>query len=288
MSLMTVTEDGFYATDDGQPPLPPPSPSKTGFGIGRRRSISPSGPTNKPRVLVKIPTQAIAGAKGLAIFTTFRTGLHISGAAGSGIVMARLADGSWSPPSGFLVHTLGAGFLVGLDIYDCVCVLRTEEAVRAFTRPRLSLGGELSVVAGPIGAGGSIEGAVGGGKPVWSYMKSRGFYAGVQADGTVVIERPDANAAFYGHKIKVVDILKGDIGHPNIVAGPAGDLDTEGHLMWPRGAHMLYDVLKAAEGQKVDESVWAEVGTGPTPGDLAGMDGLGHKEQDMKAGVHYA
>lgn len=194
-------------------------------------------------------------------------------------MVARLPDGTWSPPSGFLVHTLGAGFMVGLDIYDCVCVLNTEDAVRAFTKPRLSLGGEIAVVAGPVGAGASLDGALGGGKPVWSYMKSRGFYAGVQADGTVVVQRPDANAAFYGEKLPVERILRGEVR--------PGDKDKDGNVMWPVGVRQLVEVLKAAEGKKVDEQVMRDVGAGPTPGDLAGTEGVGHKEEDMRNSVRY-
>lgn len=141
--------------------------------------------------------------------------------------MARLPDGSWSPPSGFLVHTLSAGLMIGVDIYDCVCVMRTPEAVAAFTRPRVSLGGEIGLVAGPVGAGAAVEAALAKNtKPVWSYMKSRGFYAGVQADGTIIIARPDANAAFYGQKgIKVDEILKRNVparGPGGVICGPGG------------------------------------------------------------------
>ncbi|ROV87999.1 hypothetical protein VSDG_09178 [Cytospora chrysosperma] len=224
-------------------------------------------PKGKPRVLVKIPQRAIETAAGLAVFTTFRTGLHISGAGGSGVVVARLPDGSWSPPSGFLVHTLGAGFMIGLDIYDCVCVLRTPEAVAAFTSPRISLGGEIGLVAGPVGAGAAVDAALlRSAKPVWSYMKSRGLYAGVQADGTIIIARPDANAAFYGVKgVKVGDILRGQVP----TKGPPG--------MWPEGARQLMEVLKSAEGRRdVDEGVLKDVSSGPTPGDL-GLDDKGHQ-----------
>jgi lipid-binding SYLF domain-containing protein len=255
----TNTEDGFYTTA---------SPDGTPQVVTTGTTPAQVGPKGKPKVLVKIPQKAIQTAAGLAIFTTFRTGLHISGAGGSGIVVSRLPNGQWSPPSGFLVHTLGAGFMIGLDIYDCVCVLRTPEAVRAFTHPRVSLGGEIAMVAGPVGAGTAIEAAIGkDAKPVWSYMKSRGFYAGVQADGTVIIGRPDANAAFYGQKgITVDQILRGEVPPQ----GPAG--------MWPVGARNLVEVLKAAEGSKdVDEALMRDVGSGPTPGDL----GVG----DMEEGV---
>ncbi|KAI5917184.1 hypothetical protein F4810DRAFT_718152 [Camillea tinctor] len=275
--LKSFCKDGFYTTPSKKP--------------------STSGPSSESKVLVQIPRSAIANAAGLAIFTTFRAGMHISGAGGSGIVMARLSDGSWSPPSGFLVHTLGAGINIGLDIYDCVCVLNTQAAVDAFTRPRLSLGGEVSVVAGPVGAGASVETALGGGArynsgkagdtttadakdkgkgkgkgcsvaPVWSYMKSRGFYAGVQADGTIIIQRPDANAAFYGERgITVEKILSGNVqSHaPGAAQGrKEGDI-----VMWPEGARQLVEVLKAAEGKGADPNVMSKLSAQPTPGDLA-------------------
>lgn len=149
--------------------------------------------------------------------------------------------------------------MIGLDIYDCVCILRTPEAVAAFTHPRLSLGGEIGLVAGPVGAGTSVDAALAQNtKPVWGYVKSRGLYAGVQADGTVIISRPDANAAFYGVKgIKVNDILRGKV--PN--KGPDG--------MWPEGARHLMEVLKSAEGKvNVDQALLSEIHNEPTPGDF--------------------
>ncbi|KAI1171731.1 DUF500-domain-containing protein [Nemania sp. FL0916] len=295
-----------------------------------QRASSPSPPTktsttNTPshsKVLAKIPKSVLASAKGLAIFTTFRTGLHLSGAGGSGVVVARLADGvSWSPPAGFLVHTLGAGLMVGIDVYDCVCVLTTQAAVDAFARrARLSLGGEIAVVAGPVGVGGAVEGFLPGKKggaanpggnananvantagggvaggdggvagvgnekdkdknktgngPVWSYMKSRGFYAGVQADGTVIIPREEANAAFYGeHGISVERILKGQVKTTQQTPAAAAigkekakDADL---VMWPEGGRQLMETLKAVEGKRADEDVLRKLGDGPTPGDLA-------------------
>ena len=52
-----------------------------------------------PTLLTYSP-KVIRNCKGLAIFTVMRTGLHWSGAGGSGIIVARMPNGSWSPPAG--------------------------------------------------------------------------------------------------------------------------------------------------------------------------------------------
>ncbi|KAL6877655.1 hypothetical protein HDV57DRAFT_500176 [Trichoderma longibrachiatum] len=240
------------------------------------RVIDPTKEKPKNRVIVTIPPKVISKAVGLAIFTTLRAGFQVSGATGSGILIARLPDGSWSPPSGIQLHSVGGGFQIGLDIYDCVCVINSKEALAAFTNTRVSLGSDLAVVAGPYGAGAAVEfGAAlepkgkhghqegpeaqqqqppqnlqpednskkshrrslsaSATKPVFSYVKSRGFYAGIRIDGTVVAERKEANAAFYGQTVTVDQILKGQVPPQ----GPPG--------MWPTGAQTLYTVLKGAE-----------------------------------------
>ena len=129
------------------------------------------GPQGKQRVLKKIPVEVIRQAKGLAVFTTMRTGLWVSGAGGSGVLVARHTEtGEWSPPSGILLHTAGLGFLVGVDIYDCVVVINTYKALEAFTKLRCTLGGEISAVAGPVGLGGVLETEV---RPTWKRILLR-------------------------------------------------------------------------------------------------------------------
>ncbi|KAJ6782094.1 hypothetical protein PWT90_06219 [Aphanocladium album] len=202
--------------------------------------------------MVKIPDAVLAQAAGLAIFNVLRAGtFHGSLAAGSGLVVARLPDGSWSAPSSFLVSTVGVGFTVGLDVYDCVCVLNTPAQVAAFSHPRVSLGGAASIAVGPLGTGASLDAAFSRtGRPMWSYMKSRGLWAGVQIDGTVFLTRADANAAFYGEKTSAGRILGGE-------------------MAWPEGKGTpLREVLRAVDGrQDLDRGVMQEVVNQPTPGD---------------------
>ncbi|KAF8318936.1 uncharacterized protein EI90DRAFT_3020903 [Cantharellus anzutake] len=168
----------------------------------------------KQRVAVQIPQRLLISAKGLAIYTVCRTGLGLSAASGSGVVIARNPDGSWGSPSGILIHTIGFGFLAGADIYDVVLILRNSRAVKAFANPKVSVGGELTVTAGPIGAGAVVDTGIEL-SPVLSYIKSRGLYGGVQVDGNIVIERSDENARFYGRKIRARQILGGNIERPS-------------------------------------------------------------------------
>ena len=190
-------------------------------------------------MLKKIPTEVIRNAKGLCIFTTMRTGLWVSGSGGAGVLVARKEDGTWSPPSGIMMHTVGVGFLVGVDIYDCVIVINSEKAMEAFQHIRCTLGGEISAVAGPAGVGGIIDTEVHKRQsPLFTYIKSRGFYAGLQLDGTIVIERTDENERFYGERIGVKDILAGKVRHP------------------PYEIKRLMETLKSAQGDTdVDESL---------------------------------
>lgn len=214
-----ITEDGFYQEEE--------------------RPTGTDGPTAKQKVLKKIPADVIKNAKGLCIFTTMRTGLWVSGSGGAGVLVGRKEDGTWSPPSGIMMHTVGVGFLVGVDIYDCVIVINSQKALEAFQSVRCTLGGEISAVAGPAGVGGIIDTEVHKRQsPLFTYIKSRGFYAGLQLDGTIVIERTDENERFYNERIGVKDILAGNVRHP------------------PYELKRLMETLKSAQGDTdVDESL---------------------------------
>lgn len=92
-----------------------------------------------------IPADILSKAQGLAIFTVVKAGFLFSGRAGSGIVVARLEDGSWSAPSAIGTGGMGFGGQIGAEITDFVVVLNNKMAVRSFaTGGNVTLGGNLS------------------------------------------------------------------------------------------------------------------------------------------------
>ncbi|KAF7732514.1 hypothetical protein EC973_003260 [Apophysomyces ossiformis] len=203
-----------------------------------------------------IPVSVIKEAKGLAIFTVVKAGFLWSVRAGSGIVVARLPNGKWSPPSMIATGGVGIGPQVGADITDVVLILNSEEAVAAFSKGgNITLGGSIAVSAGPIGAGGeaAVTGDVTKGKiaPTFSYSKSKGIFAGNQVElldtikasnqrvwmnlgmsieGTALVELSKTNTSFYGAPIKAEQLLKGT-------------------LESPPEAKVLYDMIERAENR---------------------------------------
>lgn len=81
-------------------------------------------------------------------------------------------------------------------MYDCVLVIRSQKALDSFATHKATLGAEIGVAAGPYGGGAAMETGIEK-APVFSYVRSRGMYAGVEVVGQVFVERFEENAAMY-------------------------------------------------------------------------------------------
>lgn len=62
--------------------------------------------------------------------------------------------------------------------------------------------------AGPIGVGGAVNSTITNATPLFTYSKSKGLFAGVSLEGSVLIERKDTNQAFYGKPIPAMELLR--------------------------------------------------------------------------------
>uniref|UniRef100_A0A060T535 ARAD1B07194p n=1 Tax=Blastobotrys adeninivorans TaxID=409370 RepID=A0A060T535_BLAAD len=164
-----------------------------------------------------IPTEVLANAKGLAIITVLKAGFLFSGRAGSGIIVARLPDGSWSAPSAIMTAGAGVGGQIGAEITDFVFILNTRAAVESFSQAgSITLGGNISLAAGPLGRNAEAAGSASlkNVAAVFSYAKTKGLFAGVSLEGSVLVERRDANRNFYGPNASAKAILSGRVEPP--------------------------------------------------------------------------
>lgn len=215
-----------------------------------------SDPDHPESALNSIPKEVLVRSRGLAIFQVIKAGFVFSAKGGSGIVIARLPDGSWSAPSCIATGGLGWGLQAGADITDFVIVLNSEDAVRAFSLGgNVTIGGTISASAGPLGTGGALQASLAHPAPMFSYSKSKGLFAGVSLEGTVLIERKDANAAFYGTPVPAKEILEGRVPPPEVASRLYEIVETAEGLDEPQGYHVADDgqpiTLGPATGQTV-------------------------------------
>lgn len=133
------------------------------------------------------------------------------------MVVARLSDGTWSAPSA--IGTVGGGFggQIGFELTDFVFILNDASAVRTFAQAgSLTLGGNVSIAAGPVGRNAEAAGAASlkGVAGVFSYSKTKGLFAGVSLEGSALIERRDANEKLYGRRLTARELLSGQVPVP--------------------------------------------------------------------------
>jgi len=159
-----------------------------------------------------IPASVLKAARGVAILTVTKAGFIGSARGGTGVVLARTGKG-WSGPSAIGTGGLGVGFQAGAEVTEFVIILNTPAAVEAFSKQaNVTLGGNLSVAAGPVGR--SAEGSVALQSAMYSYSRTQGLFAGVSLEGTGIGVRDEVNQGYYGRAVTANDILSGKVPPP--------------------------------------------------------------------------
>lgn len=106
----------------------------------------------------------IQKAVGLAFVRASKIVLGVSIHGGSGIVISRLPDGTWSAPSAIGTWGLGLGLQFGLEVAEYIFILQTQEAMQHFKRGgSYTVGGNMGIAIGGLGREAYGAASVGGG-----------------------------------------------------------------------------------------------------------------------------
>lgn len=159
-----------------------------------------------------IPETVLRKARGLAIIKVLKVGFGISGKGGEGVIVARTGNG-WSGPSFVGTGGAGFGFQIGAQVTDLVFVLNNEKAVRAFSRGgNVKIGADASAAAGPVGR--HAEADVMPTAAIYTYSRSKGLFAGVSLQGSIIAAQTDANHRYYKRSVTPAEILSGKVSPP--------------------------------------------------------------------------
>ncbi len=160
----------------------------------------------------RIPSDMLSQAYAIAVIPdVIKAGFVIGGRHGLGLISVKNADGIWSNPS-FISMTGGSiGFQAGVQSTDVILVFRTQRGVDSIIHGKFTLGADASVAAGPVGREANASTDAQLKAEIYSYSRSRGLFAGVALDGSVLAIDHDANGSVYGEDVTPRRIFSGGI-----------------------------------------------------------------------------
>jgi lipid-binding SYLF domain-containing protein len=175
-----------------------------------------------------VPLSIMQKAEGIAVFPSLlKGGFIVGGQRGRGILSARdPKTGAWSSPA-FLTITGGSlGAQIGGQAVDLILVVQNRRGLEQLVSNQFKIGADASVAAGPVGRDASASTDIQMRAQILSYSRTRGLFAGVTLNGSIIRQDRDANDRFYGMGYRTSQIVFDGLGGaPAPVAEWKGMLD---------------------------------------------------------------
>lgn len=167
----------------------------------------------------RLPADLMHSAYAIAVIPdVIKAGFVIGGRHGVGLVAIKAPDGTWSNPSYVSMSGGSIGFQAGVSSTDVILVFRTQRGVDSIVHGKFTLGADASVAAGPAGRNAQAATDAQLKAEIYSYSRSRGLFAGVALDGSVLAIDNDANQAVYGEGVTPRRIFENGVSNvPNAV-----------------------------------------------------------------------
>lgn len=141
----------------------------------------------------------VTRARAVLIIPELVKGGFIVGAeAGSGVLLVRGGDGTWSPPAFYTLAAGSVGLQIGGQVSEVVFTVMNEGAIEALLRSEIKLGGDLSVAVGPFGKGLEASTTINLNADVYAFSRAVGLFGGGALEGAKLFTRKKLNEAYYG------------------------------------------------------------------------------------------
>ncbi len=135
-----------------------------------------------------------------------KAGFIIGGEYGEGLIL-RHEDGKWYGPSFYNIGGGSFGFQVGVQDVALLLAVINERGVGAFMRSKTKLGGDFAIAAGPVGRRAEAATDAQIKASIYSYSISKGLFAGVSLNGSVISISVKRNKEYWGDKVTAKEAL---------------------------------------------------------------------------------
>ncbi len=173
------------------------------------------------------PPHLFRHAYGIAIVPgLIKVGLIVGGRYGTGVLSVN-QGGKWSNPVFISLSGVSLGLQVGAESTDIVLIFKTARGVQAFKDGKFTLGGNVSVAAGPYGRHAEASTDLQLRAEIYSYSLSKGLFGGISIEGSALAADHEANSSFYGKPgILPDEIIAGQGNQPSTVSNFTNLLQT--------------------------------------------------------------
>lgn len=155
-----------------------------------------------------IPSELLAVTQGIIIVPKLiNAGFVVGGKRGKGLAMVKNADGSWSNPVFVTITGGSVGAQIGVQSVDLVLIFKHSKSLTEIKKSSFTLGGDLSVAAGPVGRNSTASTDYKLEAEVYSYSRSKGLFAGISLNGASLAIDAVSNTNFYGKPMTATAIF---------------------------------------------------------------------------------
>jgi lipid-binding SYLF domain-containing protein len=157
-----------------------------------------------------IPQSILAGASCVVVIPSYKKGAFVIGAQyGQGVATCRTPRG-WSAPVFVQLAGGSFGWQIGGQSTDLVLVAMNDQGLQDMLKNKFKLGADAAASAGPVGRNAQAGTDWKLNAQFLTYSRSKGLFAGLNLDGTVLNQNSDDTRAFYGADIPFEKLLRGN------------------------------------------------------------------------------
>jgi lipid-binding SYLF domain-containing protein len=133
-------------------------------------------------------------------------GFFLGGEGGNGVLMAR-HGAHWSYPAFYTLASASFGLQIGVEVAEVVLFVMSQRALQAWMTDQVKLGGQAGLTVLVLGSNASAATTTHGGADVIAWAKSKGAYAGITLEGSVIAPRNEWNTAYYGRRLSPSEVM---------------------------------------------------------------------------------
>ena len=161
-----------------------------------------------------IPSSILAGASCVVVVPSYKKAAFVVGAQyGQGAATCRTPKG-WSAPVFVQLAGGSFGFQIGGQATDLVLVAMNDQGLQDMLMNKFKIGADAAASAGPVGRNAQAGTDWKLNAEFLTYSRSKGLFAGINLDGTVLSQNEDDTRTMYGANIPFTEVLKGNQATP--------------------------------------------------------------------------